>query len=209
MQVCPTGIDIRKGLQYECIGCAACIDVCNGVMDRMEYPRGLIRYATQNGLAQHLDRSQLLKRVLRPRVLVYAAVLVLIGGALRHQPGAALAVPGRRRARPRRAGAAGRGRPDRERLPAAGDERHRAAAALPHRVPRACPACRPICGDTVVAVDAAEARWVPLAVRVSPEAAAAAGRGAHAIEFTVERIEDSAADAPRTVVERSTFVVPR
>jgi hypothetical protein len=50
---------------------------------------------------------------------------------------------------------------------------------------------------------------VPLAARVSPEAAAAAGRGSHAIEFTVERIEDSAADAPRVVVERSTFVVPR
>jgi len=42
VQVCPTGIDIRKGLQYECIGCTACIDVCNGVMDKMNYPRGLI-----------------------------------------------------------------------------------------------------------------------------------------------------------------------
>ena len=55
MQVCPTGIDIRKGLQYECIGCAACIDACDGVMDKMDYPRGLIRYATQNGIAQQLD----------------------------------------------------------------------------------------------------------------------------------------------------------
>ena len=42
VQVCPTGIDIRKGLQYECIGCAACADVCDGVMDKMKYPRGLI-----------------------------------------------------------------------------------------------------------------------------------------------------------------------
>jgi cytochrome c oxidase accessory protein FixG len=50
VQVCPTGIDIRKGLQYECIGCAACIDVCDGVMDKMNYPRGLIRYATQNSM---------------------------------------------------------------------------------------------------------------------------------------------------------------
>ena len=50
VQVCPTGIDIRKGLQYECIGCAACIDVCDSVMDKMNYPRGLIRYATQNGI---------------------------------------------------------------------------------------------------------------------------------------------------------------
>jgi cytochrome c oxidase accessory protein FixG len=43
VQVCPTGIDIRNGLQYECIGCAACIDGCNQVMDKMGYPRGLIR----------------------------------------------------------------------------------------------------------------------------------------------------------------------
>ena len=50
VQVCPTGIDIRDGLQYECIGCAACIDVCDSVMDKMNYPRGLIRYATQNGM---------------------------------------------------------------------------------------------------------------------------------------------------------------
>jgi polyferredoxin len=69
VQVCPTGIDIRKGLQYECIGCAACIDVCDGVMDKMQYPRGLIRYATLNGLREHLDRSGILRRVLRPRVL--------------------------------------------------------------------------------------------------------------------------------------------
>ena len=48
VQVCPTGIDIRNGLQYECIGCAACIDACDQVMDRMHYPAGLIRYATQN-----------------------------------------------------------------------------------------------------------------------------------------------------------------
>src|SRR6187431_2346795 len=56
VQVCPTGIDIRQGLQYECIGCAACIDVCDGVMDKMQYPRGLIRYATQNGMARGWTR---------------------------------------------------------------------------------------------------------------------------------------------------------
>jgi len=75
VQVCPTGIDIRQGLQYECIGCAACIDGCNQVMDRMGYPKGLIRYATENALQKHFTPAQSLKRVLRPRVLVYAAVL--------------------------------------------------------------------------------------------------------------------------------------
>jgi len=51
VQVCPTGIDIRNGLQNECIACAACIDVCDDVMDKMGYARGLIRYATENGVA--------------------------------------------------------------------------------------------------------------------------------------------------------------
>jgi cytochrome c oxidase accessory protein FixG len=75
VQVCPTGIDIRKGLQYECIGCAACIDGCNQVMDKMGYPRGLIRYATENALKQHYTASQIVKRLFRPRVFVYTAVL--------------------------------------------------------------------------------------------------------------------------------------
>ena len=75
VQVCPTGIDIRKGLQYECIGCAACIDVCDGVMDKMGYAKGLIRYSTENGVVNGWTRLQMFKRALRPRVLVYGAVL--------------------------------------------------------------------------------------------------------------------------------------
>ena len=77
VQVCPTGIDIRDGLQSNCIGCAACIDVCDSVMAQMSYPPGLVRYATQNGLAQGWDQPTQLKRVLRPRVLIYAAVLLV------------------------------------------------------------------------------------------------------------------------------------
>lgn len=78
VQVCPTGIDIRKGLQYECIGCGACIDVCDDVMDKVGYPRGLIKYSTQNGVAQGWTRAQMLKRAFRPRVLVYTAILGVI-----------------------------------------------------------------------------------------------------------------------------------
>jgi cytochrome c oxidase accessory protein FixG len=69
VQVCPTGIDIRKGLQYECISCAACIDACNHVMDRVGYARGLIRHTTQHAL----DHRQ--THVVRPRVLIYGAIL--------------------------------------------------------------------------------------------------------------------------------------
>ncbi len=75
VQVCPTGIDIRKGLQYECIGCGACADVCDTVMDKVGYPRGLVKYSTQNAVSQHWTRGQTLRHVLRPRVLVYSAIL--------------------------------------------------------------------------------------------------------------------------------------
>ena len=81
VQVCPTGIDIRNGLQYECISCSACIDVCDSVMDKMHYPRGLIRNSTENGIAQGLTQAQIFKRVRRPRVLVYSAILgVVVAG---------------------------------------------------------------------------------------------------------------------------------
>ena len=76
VQVCPTGIDIREGLQYECIACAACIDACDSIMDKMNYPRGLVRYTTEHNL--HNDKT----RVLRPRMFVYGTLLVILCGAL-------------------------------------------------------------------------------------------------------------------------------
>jgi cytochrome c oxidase accessory protein FixG len=78
VQVCPTGIDIRKGLQYECIGCGACIDVCDTVMDKMGYARGLVRYATQNALSHRWSSRQMWQRVMRPRVVAYTALLVAL-----------------------------------------------------------------------------------------------------------------------------------
>ena len=75
VQVCPTGIDIRNGLQYECIGCAACIDGCNRVMDKVGYPRGLIRYSTENAVKRHADKAEILRRAFRPRVLVYLSLI--------------------------------------------------------------------------------------------------------------------------------------
>ncbi len=75
-QVCPTGIDIRDGLQYQCIGCAACVDVCNEVMDKMGYPRGLVRYTTQNAI------EGIPTRILRPRVIVYMLLLGIVTSGL-------------------------------------------------------------------------------------------------------------------------------
>jgi len=75
VQVCPTGIDIRNGLQYECIGCAACIDGCDQVMEKVGFPKGLIRYSTTHAMEQKLTRAQMFKRAFRPRVLLYSAIL--------------------------------------------------------------------------------------------------------------------------------------
>ncbi len=84
VQVCPTGIDIRNGLQYECIGCAACIDGCNQVMHKMGYPKGLIRYSTENALKNGWNFRQIMAHAVRPRVLVYSAILaaVIIGAGM-------------------------------------------------------------------------------------------------------------------------------
>jgi cytochrome c oxidase accessory protein FixG len=82
VHVCPTGIDIREGLQYECIGCAACVDVCDSVMEKMNYPKGLIRFSTQNAIANGWSRPEMWRRVLRPRVLVYGAILLALCGLL-------------------------------------------------------------------------------------------------------------------------------
>jgi len=75
VQVCPTGIDIRNGLQYMCIGCAACIDACDQVMEKMNYPKGLIRYSTQNAIDGIYPDHEIAKHTLRPRTLVYTFIL--------------------------------------------------------------------------------------------------------------------------------------
>jgi cytochrome c oxidase accessory protein FixG len=102
--VCPTGIDIRNGLQLDCIGCTACIDACDEVMDKLERPRGLIRYDSKQGFAGER------RRVVRPRLAIYAALGVLglavatfvlwrrddVGAQLLRAPGAPFVVEGDR-----------------------------------------------------------------------------------------------------------------
>ncbi|MBS0001825.1 MAG: cytochrome c oxidase accessory protein CcoG [Thioalkalivibrio sp.] len=72
VQVCPTGIDIRDGLQYQCIGCSACVDVCDEVMEKMGYPKGLVRYTTENAMAGQPTK------LLRPRVFLYGMLLLIL-----------------------------------------------------------------------------------------------------------------------------------
>jgi cytochrome c oxidase accessory protein FixG len=207
VQVCPTGIDIRKGLQYECIGCTACIDVCDGVMDKMKYPRGLVRYDTLNGMSRHLTRTERLKRIFRPRVLVYTAILMLLVGAL--ATSIALRSPFRVDVVRDRASLA--------RLVDDGQienvyrlqimnateqpQRYRVAVkGLPGIV---------LDGSDTLEVLPAQSRWMSAAARVPAQTAAAIGPGAHPIEFEVRRLgQEPDAPVARTV-EKSTFVVPR
>ncbi|MCO7191164.1 MULTISPECIES: cytochrome c oxidase accessory protein CcoG [unclassified Pseudoalteromonas] len=78
VQVCPTGIDIRNGLQYECINCGACIDACDGVMDKMNYPKGLISYTTERNLESGSDKT----KAVRGKLIGYLLILIVLSGAL-------------------------------------------------------------------------------------------------------------------------------
>jgi len=213
VQVCPTGIDIRKGLQYECIGCAACIDVCNGVMDKMQSPRGLIRYATQNGIARRWSRREMWRRVARPRVLVYSAVLVAIASTFV----ASLVLRA-----PFKADVV-RDRGALARLVEGGAIENVYRVQLMNATERAQRFHIDVEGldgahlaswsDVVLAPT--EARWVPLAVQLPPQAARAMGPGAHPMRFLISlgadrparAGEQSEAEVARR--EKSTFVVPR
>ncbi|HEY2928759.1 cytochrome c oxidase accessory protein CcoG, partial [Piscinibacter sp.] len=203
VQVCPVGIDIRDGLQYECIACTACIDACDGVMDKMKYPRGLIRYATENGLVKQWTRPQMIRQVLRPRVLIYGSVLIAISVAfvvslmLRHTLKVDVV-----RDRTTLARLVDQGRIEnvyRLQLMNATEQAQR------YRVAVLGIAGVELANTADVDVLPAQARWVTVAVRVPPDSARSLGPGAHPIRFQVS----PAADASTAVAEKSTFVVPR
>jgi cytochrome c oxidase accessory protein FixG len=213
VQVCPTGIDIRDGLQYECIGCAACIDVCNGVMDKMGSPRGLIRYATQNGMEGRWSARRMWQRVLRPRVLIYTGVLLLIAGGF--AASLALRAPFRAdvvRDRGTLARMVEDGRIENvyriQLMNATEDEQHYRIEidGLPDAI---------IVAHGEIEVGPTQARWVPLVVQVPPETAHSLGAGAHPIRFRIalrEHDREHDHDHERTraeLIEKSTFVVPR
>jgi len=199
VQVCPTGIDIRNGSQYECIGCGLCVDACNTVMQRVKKPAGLIRYATQNSMAGGWPARQMWARVVRPRVLIYSAVLLALCVALL----ASLVV----------------------RTPLKVDVvRDRASLAhlveggrlenvyrlqimnATERQQNYSVSAEGLNGLTVapaepVAVGAAESRWVAVRLQIPFEGTAP---GAHPIHFLVRSLDGAA-----SVSEKATFVVPR
>jgi len=199
VHVCPTGIDIRKGLQYECIGCAACIDGCNQVMDRMGYPRGLIRYTTENALAMKLDRRAILRRVLRPRVLVYSAILLAVTGALFGH----LALRAPIKADVIRDSALGR-----EVEEGMIENGYRLQIINPSEQPRRFVVTVSgidtifVAGESQFEVGPAGVRMVPVAVRVKP---GHGNPGSNKVSFHVQAVDDAAV----AVDARSTFFVPR
>ena len=79
VQVCPAGIDIRDGLQMECIACGLCVDACNNIMDKVDLPRGLIRYDTTNHMQAQVKGGQERFKFLRPRTIYYGAILAAVG----------------------------------------------------------------------------------------------------------------------------------
>lgn len=82
VQVCPMGIDIREGLQMECIACGLCVDACDGVMEKLELPRGLIRYDTENHMQAEVKGGDERFKLIRPRTIYYACVLSVVGGIM-------------------------------------------------------------------------------------------------------------------------------
>ncbi|HSV51961.1 MAG TPA: cytochrome c oxidase accessory protein CcoG [Burkholderiaceae bacterium] len=199
VQVCPTGIDIRKGLQYECIGCGVCVDACDTMMDKMAYPRGLIRFSTQNGIARGWARRQLLRRILRPRVLVYGAILLglciaLLTSLVVRTPLKVDVV---------------RDRTALSRIVAGGQlenvyrlqlmnatEMPQSYRISAHGLPGMALASEP-----VVAVGPAESRWVAVRLRIPYGTVAS---GSHPVHFEVGSVQGDA-----HVSEKSVFLVPR
>jgi cytochrome c oxidase accessory protein FixG len=199
VQVCPTGIDIRKGLQYECISCAACIDVCDDVMDKMNYPRGLIKYTTQNAQLGGWSRAQTWRRVLRPRVLIYSTILgavcvAMLASLVLRTPFKVDVV--RDRGVLARIVAGGMienvYRLQIMNATESGQHYRIAAAGLPGLA---------VASEELAEVGPTESRWVAVRLQLPYEAA---GPGTHTIHFEITNRDRSA-----SVREKSVFLVPR
>ena len=199
VQVCPTGIDIRKGLQYECIGCGVCVDVCDTVMDKLGYERGLIKYSTDNAMKNHWSQAQTLRHVLRPRVLVYSSILGSIVVAM--FVSLSLRTPFkvdvvRDRGVTARLVAGGKiENVYRLQLMNATEKTQRYKITV-----NGLPGLQ-ISSETVLAVESTQARWVPVRVQAPFDAAAP---GSHKIHFEIDALDSSG-----HLREKSVFLLPQ
>ena len=199
IQVCPTGIDIRNGLQYECIGCGACADVCDEVMDKVGYARGLVKYTTEHALEQKWNKAQTISHVFRPRVLIYTGILVAVLAAM----GISLAmrIPFKVdvvRDRGSLARIADGGKIEnvfRIQVMNATESTQRFHISV-EGLPQLS-----VASDSDVTIESTQSRWVAVNLQLPYEGAEP---GSHTIHFKVE-----APDIGKSVTEKAVFIVPR
>ena len=199
VQVCPTGIDIRNGLQYECIGCAACIDVCDQVMAKMNYPQGLIRYTTENAIERHWGRKEILGHIVRPRIIIYTAILVAITSGLiwglANKADLRVNVIRDRAILAREVEGGQIENVYRLQVMNVTEQAHRYSIKVTGLD------SIQLAGDALIEVAPATTKSFSIAVRVPPEAA---GKGSHTIYFDVR----SEAQGDMAVHEKATFLMP-
>jgi cytochrome c oxidase accessory protein FixG len=201
--VCPTGIDIRKGLQYECIGCGACADVCDTVMDKVGYPRGLVKYSTEHAMQNKWTKEQTLRHVFRPRVILYIAILTLVIVALLTSLG--LRKPFKVDVVRDRAALA--------RIVSGGQIENvyrlqimnAAEKALHFKLEAEGLEGLRIVTETDVLVPATESRWVSVRLQLPYDAAKP---GSHPIHFHIQSYEEGK-EVVGQIEEKSVFLVPR
>jgi cytochrome c oxidase accessory protein FixG len=203
VQVCPTGIDIRNGLQYECIGCGACADVCDTVMDKVGYARGLVKFSTQNALDHGWSWAQTVRRIFRPRVLVYTAVLwgiiLAVGTSLWLREPFKVDIERDRTTLARTVGAGQIENVYRLQIMNAAEQ------ALTFKLQaEGLPGLR-LVGESEVQVAATESRWVSVQLQVPMGAAAA---GSHMVHFDIDAA-DSSGRSLGQLKEKTVFLIPR
>jgi cytochrome c oxidase accessory protein FixG len=201
VQVCPTGIDIRNGLQYECIGCAACVDACNAVMKKISYAPGLIRYSTQHALSQGLNNAQIWRQALRPRVLVYLVMWIVICAvwlaslSTRHEFRANVM-----RDRGALARTTSTGMIENvyriQVMNASGQQQHLQITA------QGLPGLE-LKGQSEVLLEASQSLWLVLSAQISEQEISQLSRGSHPIELAVHNTITG-----ETIHEKSIFYVP-
>jgi len=199
VQVCPTGIDIRKGLQYECIGCGACADVCDTVMDKMGYPRGLVKYTTENAMNQHWTSAQTWRHVFRPRILIYTSILAVIVVAM--LVSLSLRTPFKVDVV--------RDRGVMARIVSGGkienvyrlQVMNATEATQRYKITVSGLPGLELSSENVVTVESTQSRWVAVRVQAPFDTAAP---GSHPIQFEIASL-----DSPGSLSEKSAFLVPR
>ncbi|MBY0454608.1 MAG: cytochrome c oxidase accessory protein CcoG [Burkholderiaceae bacterium] len=199
VQVCPVGIDIRNGLQYECIGCGLCVDACNTVMDKMHYPRGLVRFSTQHAVSKGWTKSEIVRRVFRPRVLVYTSILValcvaMLASLVTRTPLKVDVV---------------RDRTSLSRIVAGGKLENvyrlqimnATESAQSYRISASGLNGVEVLSDADLKVDAAQSRWIAVRLQIPYGSLPS---GSHPVNFDIEAV-----GATAHVIEKSVFLVPR